>query len=236
MSSSDPFPSAPTHPLPAYLLDEDPGNEEDELLLAAQAGALSLLPRKGTSQIRAPNPVIFSVVREITQEDLPNISPPRGTASLPTIDKLRSSHHQIAQLIAAGRADYDVALITGYSAAYITRMKNNPTFQGLLAHYEGVEQLQFADAMERLKVLGLDAAEELQERLATNGEDFSVGELTELVNLTIVRPAVASVKAGGAVAAASAAPRAFEIVFRASSRSGGERGRSSEIIEGEVNK
>ena len=78
--------------------------------------------------------------------------------------------------------------------------------------------------------------EELQERLATNGEDFSVGELTELVNLTIVRPAVASVKAGGAVAAASAAPRAFEIVFRASSRSGGERGRSSEIIEGEVNK
>jgi len=69
----------------------------------------------------------------------------------------------------------------------------------------------------------------LQERLTEREDDFTVRELNEIVDLTIVRPQVAAMKATGQVAAAQAAPKAFEVVFRPARPSASE----GLVIEGE---
>ena len=233
-SSPPPFdPPGASQPLPTFLLDADPGNEgevsEEELALAGLSGALALNPRG-----KEPRVVDFEIVRELTPEDLPFVNAPRGSGAPPTGEsvKLRSSHHQVAQLVASGRRQADIALITGYTQSYLSTLSENPAFKALVAHYAGVEELKFTDEMARLKALGVQATEVLQERLAEREDEFTVRELNEIIDLTIVRPNVALAKATGQVAAAQAAPRAFEVVFRASRASSAASSRP--IIEGEI--
>ena len=222
----------PSQPIPAHLLDEDPGNDDEgDLAAASLAGmaALAVWPRG-----KSPREVGFEIVRELTPEDLPFANAPRGSGGAPTGEtaKLRSAHHQVAQLVAAGRKQADISLITGYTQSYLSTLGNNPAFEALVAHYAGVDELRFVDEMARLKALGVQAAEVLQDRLAQSEDEFTVRELNEIIDMTIVRPATAAMKATGQVAAAAASPRAFEVVFR----SAGRPSASSPIIEGEVNK
>ena len=218
--------AVPSQPIPAHLLDEDPGNDDD-LVAASLAGAaaLAVWPRG-----KAPSEVGFEIVRELIPEDLPFANAPRGSGGATSAEtvKLRSAHHQIAQLVAAGRKQADISLITGYTQSYLSDMRNNPAFEALVAHYAGVGELRFVDEMARLKALGVQAAEVLQDRLAQSEDEFTVRELNEIIDMTIVRPATAAMKATGQVAAAAASPRAFEVVFKSASR------REAPIIEGKA--
>ena len=227
---ADPF-SAPSQPLPPeFDLDGQVGPAFDEVELAGLSGTHALIKRQGRAS--AP-PIELHIVRELTEADLPKIinRPVLGTPTNGEVVKLRSAHHRPAQLIAQGMELYDVSLITGYTVAYLSNLQNNPAFRGLIAHYSGVDDIAHVDAMKRLSALGVDAMEVLQERLEGQADEFSVRELNEIVEMAIVRPATAAMKATGQVAAANAAPRSFNVVFR--SATGREAPRGTEI-DGEV--
>ncbi len=134
----------------------------------------------------------LEVVRTLSPEDLPSIqSPPPVAAGAQLVRNIRHSHHRLAELIAAGRPGQEISLITGYSPSYISNLQTDPAFAELIAYYEHQKKSIFIDAMERLKLLGLDAIEKLHERLDEEGRTWSNKELMDLVDMAAVQPAVA---------------------------------------------
>src|ERR1700728_4209388 len=227
--SDDPTFPIPSQPLAYHLLDEDEGDPPlSEPETAELLGTLAVaMPRK--PQILPP--VEFTIVRELTEDDVPALGRPAKTAQGANIVRLHSRHHQIARMVAEGRPLADIALISGYATHFISQLQGNPAFCALVAHYSGVDEIAAVDALQRLKDLGVEAAEILQERLGESPDDFSNRELTELVDLAVVRPHVAAMKAAGGVAAANAQPRQFQVVFR--SAAGVARLGDGTVIEGE---
>lgn len=139
------------------------------------------------------------IVRELTEADLPalqdrNLTP---AASQSVLGQLRSAHHQLAQLLARGLDQETVCLMTGYSTAYISRLRGDPAFSKLLEYYcIEREQVQI-DVLERMKALGLATLEELQQRLTEEPESFSIRELHEQAKLLLPTEAAARQAAPG---------------------------------------
>ena len=172
----------------------------------------------------------IEVVRAITAEDLAGlfvsgvaVVAPRASAAL-TISGLKAKHHRLAQLVAQGLARPDVAMATGFSTQAIARLELDPAFRALVEHSMAVVDLKFADVVERMKDVGLAALDELKERLAEKGEDFSVRELNEVIDMNLTRPMAASAKARGEAAVGGMSPT-INIVF--------PEGKAGVTIEGE---
>jgi hypothetical protein len=153
--------------------------------------------------------LFIEVVRSLIPEDLPKLVSPDLLATKPIpIQTLRASHHQLAQLLAQGRPDTEVSLLTGYSISRISILKSDPTFQELQASYQVIRNQIFVDTLERMKILGLSTLDELQERLETEPERWSNRELMEMADLMLVKPKLAtplgqSSALGGAILANS---------------------------------
>lgn len=138
---------------------------------------------------REREPLQLEFVRSLNPSDIPAIqSPPPGSSAVVVVKSLRHSHHRLAELIAAGRPPGEIAIVTGYSPGYISSLKGDPAFAELVAYYEFQKKSIFVDAMERLKVLGLDAIEKLQERLNDPEKTWSNKELMDLVDMAAVQP------------------------------------------------
>lgn len=146
----------------------------------------------GTMARGPKQPLTMELVRSLEVRDLESIQhPPAGTAIVPMVRQLRHSHHRLAELVAAGRPPAEIAIITGYSSSYISGLRGDPAFNELVAYYEFQKREIFADAMERLKLLGLDAVEKLHERLNDPEKTWSNKELMDLVDMSLVAPAQA---------------------------------------------
>ena len=139
---------------------------------------------------RASPPLAVEVVRSLGADDLP--LPPSARTDSSVITVMRSQHHRIAQLLAKAVDQHEVALITGYSAAYISRLKASPAFEELLAYYSTQREQIFIDVLERMKALGLATLEELQARLADEPEAWTKRELLEMAELMLVKPMTAT--------------------------------------------
>ncbi len=131
---------------------------------------------------RAAKPVAAAEVRQLSAADLVLLTAEKGV-SAPPIKKLRDSHHALARALAAGCKPAQCQIITGYSASRISILQADPAFQELVSHYAGHENDAHADMIERMKTLGLDALEELRERMEENPEDFSPSMLLEITKV-----------------------------------------------------
>jgi hypothetical protein len=141
-------------------------------------------------------PLTVEVVRELTPDDLPALegaTPSSGQRLL----QIRNSHHALARLLAQGTKQEEASLITGYSPAYISTLKNDPAFEELLSYYATQREQIFVDVLERMKSLGLSTLEELQHRLETEPEKWQRRELMELAELMVVKPMAAKLGAQG---------------------------------------
>ena len=160
----------------------------NELVIGSGRGG-----RKPTGELQV------EIVRELCEGDLPALAnPPPVESRAPSVQSLRASHHQLAQVLAQGTSEGEAALITGYSLSRISVLKTDPTFSELLAHYQHNRELVFADVLERMKVLGLSSLDELQERLEQEPGAWSRRELMELAELMLIKGRMQ----GGAVAGA----------------------------------
>jgi len=164
--------------------------------------ALSLRPARGGRKPRKKS-VLWEVTRSLTPDDIAllNTTLPAPRASL---TQIRHSHHQLAQLLSEGRTQHEAALLSGYSPTYVSILKDDPSFQELIAYYAQQQELVYVNVLERMKSLGLSTIDELQSRLEEDPSGFSNRELMEQAELMLVKPMVAT--RGGILPGASSGP------------------------------
>lgn len=116
--------------------------------------------------------------RELTVEDLKQ--PVVGVQTPQPLNKLRDSHHALARTLATGISEHEASLVTGYSASRISILKNDPQFQQLMEFYRQSGTELAVDMRSRMFNLGIDAIEELHERLHTRPDDMSSALLKDI--------------------------------------------------------
>lgn len=131
---------------------------------------------------RAPIALQPDVVRPLRREDLALLSSEKGVKA-PPIAKLRARHHTLARLLAQGTPIVDCMAITGYERSRISILQGDPTFVELVTYYANLVEEKYLDTHARLGELTTNALEELNERFENAPQEFSVGQLTELVKL-----------------------------------------------------
>ena len=154
---------------------------------------------RGPRQRTAPPKV--EVIRSLGADDLHLLTTPLPEAApAKPLSRLKHSHHEAARLMAIGTPDVEISLYTGYSNAYLSTLRSSdPAFRELLSHYADHQEQKHVDVVERMRQLGLDSLEELQDRLNSDADGWSRRELMELADLMLLKPiqATRSVGAGG---------------------------------------
>jgi hypothetical protein len=117
--------------------------------------------------------------RELSLEDLGLLETDLGSKPAP-IARIRDSHHALARVMAGGVSNAEASAITGYSPSRISILKSDPTFKELLEFYRERTEAVFIDVVERLKLLSLDAVQELSDRLHDAGATIKTGDLIEI--------------------------------------------------------
>jgi hypothetical protein len=137
---------------------------------------------------RPAEPLSVEFVRELTPADGDLLlNPPPMGSTTPMVKRLRSQHHHLARLCAAGMKDVEAANVTGFSQSRVCILKHDPAFQELMAYYAGQAEAKFLDVHERLAKLGEAVVEEIHERLEDNPDDFSTKELIAIGEFTLDR-------------------------------------------------
>lgn len=160
----------------------------------------------------AAGPLEIRVVRSLGEEDLEELARP-GPVSSPVqkVAQLRHSHHQLAQLLAKGMDQTDASLITGYSPAYISSLKQDPAFAELLATYGKEREAIFVDVLERMRMLGISSLDMLQAKLDDEREVWTKRELMEMAELLLIKPGQS--RAGGLGGGGSAPAVSVNVKF-----------------------
>ena len=138
-----------------------------------------------TTKGKRAKPWTATVLGELAPEDLLATGGPRSAPE--PLERLRSTHHLLAQRLASGLKQEEVSAITGYSASRISILQRDPAFQGLLAFYKERQQEIFVDLAERVRGVSLDALEVIGERLREEPEEFTNRDLLELVSTSLDR-------------------------------------------------
>lgn len=157
----------------------------DDLDLDLSGLGLSVPPARG----RRPAPVSVTYARDLGEPDIAVLiaAPPMGTVQN-SIQQLRHSHHHLARLIAEGRNQTQAAQITGYSVTRVSILMDDPAFQELVEHYRAQVEEVYINVHERLASLGLDALQELHDRLLNpEGKEFTNKELMDMIGLSLDR-------------------------------------------------
>jgi hypothetical protein len=78
--------------------------------------------------------VELEVIGELTEADLEalELARPEG---VPTVQRLRDSHHNLARALASGRRPGEAGFICGYSHSRVSVLQDDPAFQELVAQY-----------------------------------------------------------------------------------------------------
>lgn len=158
----------------------------------------ALVARRPIGQVQ----VQIEFRREATQGDLDLLAARNPARGLPmqTLLHVKHSHHQLARVLACGSGNIEASGLTGYSPGRIAELKTDPAFQELLAYYVNQKEIIFSDTLERMKVVGLHALDELMRRLEEDPEGWSKTELRQLVDLLLVQSqakAQTAVRTGG---------------------------------------
>ena len=129
-------------------------------------------------------PLTFHHERDLEEGDLALLSEPRQS-SAPPIKRLRERHHALARMLASGMSENDAGLICGYSSSRVSILKADRAFAELLEFYRGGETERYVEHKVALDELGLDALEEIRERMET--EELSLAQVMEIAKLTLDR-------------------------------------------------
>jgi len=132
-------------------------------------------------------PVACTVSRPLTKEDLLRHKASTLGAQTPPLARIRQVHHRLAQLMAQGLKDVEIAAITNYSQSRLSILKNDPAFQELMQHYAQTQQAAFVDTLDILAGLAADTLSELRTRLEEQPETLSNKDLLQLSQLTLDR-------------------------------------------------
>lgn len=136
------------------------------------------------------------LVREISALDVPILLQEmrehnwsKQASSAPSIQVLRTSHHQLAQLLAADVEVSEASFITGRSVSSIKVMLDDPAFRELLEYYKGQQEKRDLNVYDRLVTVGVTALDIIQQRIEETPEKFTNNDLMKLLETTMDRSA-----------------------------------------------
>lgn len=133
---------------------------------------------------------MHSYERELTGADmtlLADVAVGQLQVATPPVKRLMHKHHTLARLIVSGTGAAEISLITGYCISRISVLKSMPIVAELIEYYKGQKDEIFLDVHQRLASLGLDVVEELHQRLESNPEDLTSGQLVDIAKLSLDR-------------------------------------------------
>lgn len=137
---------------------------------------------------RKMSPLELEILGSITEQDILDRTEGELVSSeAPTLSRIRGIHHEIARQLASGLTPAEVSAITGYSLSRISILQGDPSFKELLAFYKNKSDEVFVDVHKRMAILGLDAANELADRLETKPETLSNSQLIEITKASLDR-------------------------------------------------
>jgi hypothetical protein len=131
-------------------------------------------------------PLTFDIERPLELTDLEQLGEKRGSVSIP-IKKLRERHHALAKCLAQGMKDGDAGLICGYSASRVSILKADTAFNELILFYQNSSAERFIDAKIALQELGMDALEDIREKMEDEENELPLGDLLAIAKLTLDR-------------------------------------------------
>lgn len=137
---------------------------------------------------RAEKDLEPEVVRYLDQDDIEALSAERGVQkprNLSTLKRLSERHRNLARLIAAGKEDWEVSAITGYTVSHISILKSDPAMKNLIAHYSEELDIVYTQVNEKLAQVAGTSLDVIQDRLEDPEivAEMSVGQLIELAKL-----------------------------------------------------
>lgn len=143
--------------------------------------------------------VASNVLRDLEEEDVRAVAAaPHLPPALPTLTRIRESHRELARVLARGASNVEASVETGYSTQTISNLQKDPAFQELLVYFAQQHDQELLDAQKRLAMLGVDALEEIHERLKANPDAFNVQSLLDIMKSTLDRSVAPSKSAAGA--------------------------------------
>lgn len=132
------------------------------------------------SRGRAERPVVVTGVGELSLDDIEKLDDPIGVTPTP-LKELRTTHHQMAQMVARGDSVVQISAALGFSVSRVSILKSDPTFAELVEFYREKNEELYADTQLRLKNLTDDAVEVLHSRLHDNPDAIGTATLLEIV-------------------------------------------------------
>jgi hypothetical protein len=111
----------------------------------------------------------------------------RPKVALDAADKMRTRHHAIARLLAAGRRPSQIAQIMDCTPTSIAQLERSPAFQSLVLEYMQMLDKSVADSYLRMKVLGNVAIDEATNRVLTTPETIETKDLLKIVEVAADR-------------------------------------------------
>ena len=145
---------------------------------------MDLFPLRTTGTAARPLDVV--VVRELTQGDVEQLNLPRSYEKSP-LKRLSTRHHALARCLADGMTQIEASLVTGYTTAGISLLLTDPSFKELVRHYQDKKDASFVDLHDRLAGMAIDIHDELRDRLEEIPEDWTIGQLMEMLKLSADR-------------------------------------------------
>lgn len=126
----------------------------------------------------------LSPFRLLEEADLKKLERVRGEqAAIPLTKRMTMRHHSLARCVAAGMPNWEACAITGYKPATVSLLKNDPTFNELVAFYRKNIDKEFVDLHRRLAVVSADALDLLHEKIENAPDELSPGQLMEVVKM-----------------------------------------------------
>lgn len=128
----------------------------------------------------ASRAVRITGIRPLVEADL-ELLRDKSVGSIPRIQRLRDSHHQVARLFAQGLKIYEIARITGHSLNSISRYQRDPAAAELIAHYRALKTEEWLDEQDQIAKLGTEAMTKSLRHINDHFDDAdAAGELVPL--------------------------------------------------------
>lgn len=95
--------------------------------------------------------------------------------------RIKHRHHRLAMMLAGGMRPDQAAMACGYHPSTISILCNDPMFAELLDLYSEGVQAEFRETIESMRNMTDELVAELEHRLETSPEQFTIGQLNELL-------------------------------------------------------
>ena len=141
-------------------------------------------------------PVTLQIVRGLGPSDIDAIVATTESDAPFTLAKITSAHHEVARMLAKGEARHMVALHSGYTPEYVSKLQTDPTFMELVEYYSTQHGAEFVEVSKRMATVGMLALDELQERITDKPEELTTPALLDIAETLLVKPAKAASGAG----------------------------------------